>query len=536
MNIRGLVIEKQLVKSLYDYKTRWTIDLLKSLDVFDSYDWKNFKKEEFINILDGLNILFEKFAFPEKQKFIFFYETDVTEMDVVAVIEYRNSPLFIDIEIKNGEKHEELIDNVKNQFLKREENFLPQLFKDSKYLEIGLVNNQICIIKHNDGKRLNEIDEQQLKIILSNSSFYSKYESFLYQVNNLSSIISISSQIRDGSFKYYKDTLSIAESFKEKLCNDNHFKGIVCYGNAGTGKSVLALKLFYEIENSKILILNPKFYFCLNMSTYWKDGRAAYKVEDILSNLNDEDILIVDEAQRLREEQISLLALNCKKIIFFGDEKQSFKLTENIFNINEMKKHLEKLGLGRFHKRNLSSSKRYSDKVSQLISNLTSKDPVDVYAVKDFEINLFYNEEDFETAYCNKSGLKKIYVPYTQQHTGNIKINNKIYELADFKENGFSIEKAFENKVGHTLHALSFDVEHSFVFLSNISLYKYKNSQDEPSHSYIYYGTRPTQINTILKFMNELNILFSRGRKSLNIYVDNILVYLYLKGRLPSKK
>ena len=87
--------------------------------IFDSYDWKNFKKEEFINILDGLNILFEKFAFPEKQKFIFFYETDVTEMDVVTVIEYRNSPVFIDIEIKNGEKHEELIDNVKNQFLKR---------------------------------------------------------------------------------------------------------------------------------------------------------------------------------------------------------------------------------------------------------------------------------------------------------------------------------------------------------------------------------------------------------------------------------
>lgn len=36
--------------------------------------------------------------------------------------------------------------------------------------------------------------------------------------------------------------------------------------------------------------------------------------------------------------------------------------------------------------------------------------------------------------------------------------------------------------------------------------------------------------------MNELNILFSRGRKSLNTYVNVILVYLFLKGRLTKKK
>lgn len=119
MNIRGLVIEKQIIKSLHSNKNKLTIDLLKSLDVFDSHKWKNFKKEEFINILDGLNIILEKFTFSDKQSFIIFYETDVTEMDVFTVIEHSHFPLFVDIKIKNGENHEELINNVKNQFYKK---------------------------------------------------------------------------------------------------------------------------------------------------------------------------------------------------------------------------------------------------------------------------------------------------------------------------------------------------------------------------------------------------------------------------------
>lgn len=534
MNIRGLILEKELIEKLHFNKAKLTVDLLKSLDIFESYNWNSFKKEEFICLLDSLVKLFQKFSFNKKQKFIFFYETDVTEMDAVTVLEVNGESVFVDIEIKNNENEEKMKNKIKEQFLKREETFFPQLFKNSKYIELGIVNSNLSLIKYNDTNSVYEIDEDKLKIIISESLQYNEFDSFLYQVNNLSSIISISSQIKDGTFKFYKDTQNIADSFINKINNNSEIKGIVCYGNAGTGKSVLALKLFYEIKNSKILILNPKFYFCLNMDTYWKKGRAFYKPDEMLKKITNDDVLIVDEAQRLKETQIVTLTKACKKIILFGDENQSFKKEENILNEIQIKNILEKLKLGKIYKKKLNVSKRYSDKVSALISNLTSINPKNVNNVKDFSVNLFYSENDFEEKYNNTKGVKKIYVPFTQQQIGSITINKQSYEIADFKENGFSIKSAFENKVGHTLHALSFDVDHSFVFLPNVNLIKIKKDKTTKAQYGIYYKDKYDDISDVIKFMNELNILFSRGRKSLNIFVNDITVYLFLKGRLPS--
>ena len=43
--------------------------------------------------------------------------------------------------------------------------------------------------------------------------------------------------------------------------------------------------------------------------------------------------------------------------------------------------------------------------------------------------------------------------------------------------------------------------------------------------------TTSTQEN-ITKFLNELNILFTRGKKTLNIYTEDLEVYLYLNKKL----
>ena len=45
--------------------------------------------------------------------------------------------------------------------------------------------------------------------------------------------------------------------------------------------------------------------------------------------------------------------------------------------------------------------------------------------------------------------------------------------MAPFYENGFSVyENIDPNYVGHTLHALSFDVDDAFVYLPNLYLVK----------------------------------------------------------------
>lgn len=163
MNIRGLVLEKELIESLHSNKSKLTIDLLKSLDIFDSYNWGTFKKDEFNYILDSLVNLFQNYIFDKKQKFIIFYETDVTEMDVVTVLEINSEIVFIDIEIKNDDNEEEIAEKIREQFIKREESFFPQLFKNSKYIELGIVNNKIILIKYNDDKSIREIDNDELR-------------------------------------------------------------------------------------------------------------------------------------------------------------------------------------------------------------------------------------------------------------------------------------------------------------------------------------------------------------------------------------
>ena len=76
------------------------------------------------------------------------------------------------------------------------------------------------------------------------------------------------------------------------------------------------------------------------------------------------------------------------------------------------------------------------------------------------------------------------------------------------------------------MHALSFDVDHGFIYLPTVKIVK-SNRQNK-----IYYQD-VIDNDDVTKFMNELNILFSRGRKSLNIFVNDIHTYLFLKARLP---
>lgn len=71
--------------------------------------------------------------------------------------------------------------------------------------------------------------------------------------------------------------------------------------------------------------------------------------------------------------------------------------------------------------------------------------------------------------------------------------------------------------------------------MKSINLVKIKREKSTKVHYGMYYRDKCNDTTKMIKFMNELNILFSRGRKSLNIYVNDILVYLFLKGRLPKK-
>lgn len=526
MNISGILVTRKEIELLNEQKNI-TKELLKNLNVLNTFDWSKFKRDEFFEITGSLCSLFQKVNFPDSQEFVIFYTTDVTEMDAVTVFYSNEKSIFVDFEIKTGEKERlELI--LKEQLEKRKNEYIPQLFKDTNYLLIGSINNEINfgLISENDEPKW--IDEKDILKILDGCTQYPSVSDFLYQVSNMASIVSIFDKIEDGTFKYFEDTKRVSEAFIKRLNERSDEKGIICYGNAGCGKSVLALKLFHELDNSKMLLLNPKLYFTLNMSKYYYSGKASYKPKDFIEELDENDIAIVDESQRLTEEQIIEIVDKASKVVFFGDEKQSFNENENLFTMKELANYInKKVGL-KFHQKKLTHSKRYSDDVSEIIENLTVDNPKRVYKVNDYSVNVFCDLDAFLSKYQDIKGNKKMYVPSTVRRYGSFSIGGKIFNMAEFENNGFSTSQNIDpSYVGHTLHALSFDVDDAFVYLPTVKLVRSDRKNK------LYWKEEVGDSKLVKKFMNELNILFSRGRHSLNIYVSDIRTYLFLKARLP---
>ena len=226
---------------------------------------------------------------------------------------------------------------------------------------------------------------------------------------------------------------------------------------------------------------------------------------------------------------------NCKehviKIYIYLGQRYKMALEEGrqyTFTLKEMRQFVNKKCGYDVYTRMLTKSRRYSDDVSSIIENLTTDIPHKTKIVSDYSINIYCAKEEFMNSYDNAKGNKKMYVPYTIKSNGIITILGRDMELAAFTENSFSAYENFDpNYIGHTLHALSFDVDDAFIYLPTVKLVK------SDSKNKLYYKENTESPVHVKKFMNELNILFSRGRKSLNIYVGDIKVYLFLKSRLP---
>ena len=96
--------------------------------------------------------------------------------------------------------------------------------------------------------------------------------------------------------------------------------------------------------------------------------------------------------------------------------------------------------------------------------------------------------------------------------------------MAGWNYDNFATDYVNEDIIGNTLHAISFDVEHCYVYLPDL---KIKEEQGK-----IYFINNSTTDNEkTRKLHNELTILFSRGQLSLNIMVNDLKTYLLLNRR-----
>lgn len=104
-------------------------------------------------------------------------------------------------------------------------------------------------------------------------------------------------------------------------------------GRAGTGKTLLALDLYnhYKSENKEIIYLTPFKLNSLVNSDLRKKVRMM-TIKDFLIINKEYDIAIIDEAQRLKENDINDICSNIReKVILFGDINQVIN-SEHSFN------------------------------------------------------------------------------------------------------------------------------------------------------------------------------------------------------------
>ena len=531
MNLKGIKITKKMYRKISEIGvSNLKASTLHGLEEFKKFTWSNFVKQEFSALINCMDILEEKGVFSnicDSQLFIFNYYTDVTEMDIATVLtDNDGNNVILDIEYKSGDDAEE---KLEEQIIKRIQDHMKQLFLNEKYIVIAMTDRGFYRANYYDSKNnIDIITIEELKSFFENLSNNSYVETILTQANDLAGIHNLYSKMETGEFKYYEETKRTTEFILKKI-NEGK-KAVVCLSSPGTGKTVVAFKLFFENENVMFLIMNQKFYNSLGLTKFFITGRCFFGSDTFLKQDLSDKIVIIDEVQRLNKEKILEIINASKATVLFGDSGQAFMPNDLELDGHKLVNYLKENGIY-VHNKELKRSKRYNDSVEKALNFLSSRSLSlkENIVLEDYKINLFYDVNDFLTSYHSCKGGKKMFTTYDYKDISSMLIGDEIFYMADREFYAFAISAGPENYLGHTLHAISFDVENNYICLKNVCVVNKKGKD-------LLMRKNDDSFNEerITKFLNELNILFTRGKKTLNIYTDDLEVYLYLNKKLKS--
>lgn len=529
MNLKGIKLTKKMYKRISDIGvSNIKTSTLQGLEEFKKFTWTNFVKQEFASFIKCLDELEKENIFnsiSETQLFIFNYFTDVTEMDIATVLSDKdNNTVIIDIEYKSGSEAKEKLDV---QLTKRIDDHMKQLFLNKKYVIIAMTDNGFYKANYYDStSNIEIITIEELRTLFINFKSNQYVETILTQANDLAGIHNLYSSMETGVFKYYEETKRTTEFIINKINNGQ--KAVVCLSSPGTGKTVVAFKLFFENKDFLFLIMNQKFYNSLGLTKFFSSKRCFFGSDTFLSQNLSDKIVIIDEVQRLSKDKILEIIQKSKATILFGDAGQAFMENDLELDGHKLVKYLVDNGVYAYGKE-LKRSKRYNDSVEKALNFITSRSLTlkENIVLEDYKINVFYDVNDFLDSYHSCKEGKKMYTTYDYRSNSTMLIGSEIFHMADRDFYEYSISAGPENYLGHTLHAISFDVENNYVYLKNVCV----TSKDKKD-ILVKKDTDYTNEEIIRKFLNELNILFTRGKKSLNIYTDDLEVYLYLNKKL----
>lgn len=274
-------------------------------------------------------------------------------------------------------------------------------------------------------------------------------------------------------------------------------KTILVSGRAGTGKTLLALDLYsyYENMGKKVTFIAPfKMNDLVNTNLLKKINMRTSKW--FIINPNENDILIVDEAQRLDKEHFIGLKKYAKEhIIFLGDINQRLEYRSYFLDLYQRKKYI-------CH--NLNQVIRsddtfdvYAKKVLNISTRGIKGKQVDFNKVKIF---MSYEKLPDLSEYVFIEPAKSKYYYSCDQNCSNPVCKKVGYECSNFK-NAYDI-------IGQ---------EYSKVAMCMCNGYYIDNDQIKTING-ICYANLDNQLYTIM----------TRAIEELIIIVDNIEIYNYL--------
>ena len=145
--------------------------------------------------------------------------------------------------------------------------------------------------------------------------------------------------------EYFLDNKYLLSVRQEKIKNSIISSGekvFLVAGRAGSGKTLLALDIFkyyHNFEGVAVQYLAPiKIFDIINNELINKLNIKT--VRDYIKRGIKSDIIVVDESQRLTQDQIkSLIKLANNKIVFFGDTNQNIDYNTSFTDTYESKKY-----------------------------------------------------------------------------------------------------------------------------------------------------------------------------------------------------
>lgn len=370
--------------------------------------------------------------------------------------------------------------------------------------------------------------------------------------------------------------------------SDNKKHVIIVQGGAGTGKSVIAIKLMnYFIKNEKISYYITKNSAVRNvysrrisgrnnehLRTLFKSAIMISRGEQITDSHGNKktvpiqnlyECLIIDEAHRLPERSKSgnillgkdlikeIIQASKKFAIFFIDEKQQVDIRDyaTVENISDTAKSLKAI-VHNNENLELISQFRVSgnDEFINFIDSMLYNKPVEPYYVnKDYDIRIFDDFKSWHSAIVEKieqdSGKSRMlsgdifpWVSKDARDAFDIEIDG--IKLQWNKDSLFASDEEQRYRVGHIDTVQGLEFNYIGLIIGNDLLYSNENriTTDYTTHPtnaghfrrHARRNPLPEDLERIdLIIRNTYNVLLKRGIKGCYIYCLDAFLREYLK-------